>query len=196
MNMNEIFQRDTVDHKLVVRLDKSEYKHFVYAKPGSSCYSVHLIFAPGTMIVRGDMGAYVFEREYDMLEWVHGCDPDYVASKCASASAKKYDHDKTIEHILWRLNRDIEEDLDPEIQAKARNIINDLKSRFEQYTTSYEDLITETENVLDMIDGNPEVRDLISSVMESDEPSYSIPYHMHWSILAALRAVALYKELK
>jgi hypothetical protein len=63
----ERFTEDTAGHQLTVARDDGLYRHLRFRKPGTSEYWFDLVTWPGTLVIDGDMGTYVFSRTVDMF---------------------------------------------------------------------------------------------------------------------------------
>ena len=79
----EMYQNDTKDHVLTTKLDNGVYRHLVFAKPNTSCYSFSIVTWPGYLSISGDMGCYVFSRVNDMFTFFNHTDinPQYWGEK-------------------------------------------------------------------------------------------------------------------
>lgn len=84
------FTKDTQDHQMTVLLDQGVYRHIRFAQPGSSTYAYTLTTFPGSLVVAGDMGEWVFSRLHDMFEFFRGdgINPSYWAEKLDAAPCK------------------------------------------------------------------------------------------------------------
>lgn len=67
----EQFRKDTSAHVMTVQRDDGVHRHlrFRKAKPAGSEYWFDLITWPGSLVIDGDMGTYVFRRLEDMFEF-------------------------------------------------------------------------------------------------------------------------------
>lgn len=65
--MQRRFRNDIAEHKLTVQHDENGYRHLVARKPGTGMYGFDIVTFPGTLVIRGDMGTYLFTRESDMI---------------------------------------------------------------------------------------------------------------------------------
>lgn len=62
----ERFNADVSSHNMSVLLDQGVYRHLVFSN-GSWHNRFEIITTPGQLTLRGDMGAYAFARENDMI---------------------------------------------------------------------------------------------------------------------------------
>ncbi|MDR7193380.1 hypothetical protein [Luteimonas terrae] len=65
----ERFRKGTAEHQMEIVLDSGTHRHLRFSKPGTSCYSFNIVTWPGYLAISGDMGASVFSRLPDMLEF-------------------------------------------------------------------------------------------------------------------------------
>lgn len=63
------FLKDTADHQMEVVRDDGLHRHLKFRKPGTSCYGFDIVSWPGHLAISGDMGAAVFTRLQDMIEF-------------------------------------------------------------------------------------------------------------------------------
>lgn len=68
-DIKEDFLEQTKAHTMEVLLDNGYYRHLKFTNNGSNIYRYDLITYPGGLVIRGDMGTYVFERLPDMFEF-------------------------------------------------------------------------------------------------------------------------------
>lgn len=73
----ERFIEDTKDHKLTIKKDDGFYRH-LHLSSGSSDQYYEIITYPNGLIIRGDMGSYVFERLEDMFCFFRDGKDDYL----------------------------------------------------------------------------------------------------------------------
>lgn len=63
------FLHDTDAHEMAVELDQGLHRHLRFRKPGTYCYGFDIVTWPGYLAISGDMGAAVFSRTADMMEF-------------------------------------------------------------------------------------------------------------------------------
>lgn len=97
----ERFRKDTAEHQLQVIKNDGLHRHLRFRKPGTSCYGFDIVTWPGFLAITGDMGAAMFTRLHDMLEFFRsdqrtGDAPDalrinsgYWAEKCVANDGEK-----------------------------------------------------------------------------------------------------------
>lgn len=73
------------------------------AKPGTSIYAYRVTWAPGVLLVSGDIGELVvshhsFNEPWNAAAWARGADFDYFMSK--TSEQKEYDEEATKDHIV------------------------------------------------------------------------------------------------
>lgn len=72
MNKSEAlvaFCRDTAEHQMQVVRNDGLYRHLRFRRPGTYVYGFDVITWPGHLAITGDMGASVFTRTEDMLQF-------------------------------------------------------------------------------------------------------------------------------
>lgn len=103
------FLQDVALHTMRIHLDQGHYRHLRFKNPARGNYWFDLIAWPGHLAITGDMGTFVFSREYDMLAFFNEphVSPDYWAQKLVSSqdAAQQYSRE-----IFWTLvNERLEE---------------------------------------------------------------------------------------
>lgn len=67
------FMRDVKNHKMTILKNDNLYRHIRFRAPGTNCQYFDLITFPGSLLIRGDMGCWLFERCEDMFYFfLHG----------------------------------------------------------------------------------------------------------------------------
>lgn len=85
------FLKSVENHKLTIKKDDGLYRH-LHLSDGSSNRYYEIITYPNGLMIRGDMGSYVFERLEDMFRFFRNNDKDwdinsgYWTEKCKSES--------------------------------------------------------------------------------------------------------------
>lgn len=74
-------EKTFAEHAIEQRLDQGLFRSWRCKKPGTWSYGFDVTTTPGNLIVTGDLGVMVFEREADMLGWLRKSinDPHYMA---------------------------------------------------------------------------------------------------------------------
>jgi len=77
------FVRDFADNKLTILHEDGLYRHLRFQRPGSSLYWFDLVTWPGALTITGDVEAFTFKRETDMIAFFRGqrVNPQYWAEK-------------------------------------------------------------------------------------------------------------------
>lgn len=90
------FLKDTAAHELEVLLDNGLHRHMRFRRPGTGVYGFDIVTWPGYLAISGDMGASLFTRLPDMLEFFRGkpdgdlvINPAYWAEKCVANDGEK-----------------------------------------------------------------------------------------------------------
>ena len=68
-DIEQQFAGDIANHVMTVIREDGVYRHLRFAQPGTSAYHFELVTWPGYLAYTGDMGAFVFTRTHDMLEF-------------------------------------------------------------------------------------------------------------------------------
>lgn len=165
--MRTRFAKDTAGFKMTIAVDDDLYRHVRFRPTdGTSMYWFDLHTSPGVLMVRGDMGTYVFSRVDDMFAFFRGerINPVYWAEKLvADSGVRRYDAAKVSamvkaefdgvkadyspqeRRVLWEcLERDVLSHVDDEHRTKEAlfGFISYDSPRFELYIES-EDEITD-----------------------------------------------------
>lgn len=61
------FCKDVGDHQMTILKDEGLYRHIRFAVPNYFENAFEIVTVPGSLMIRGDMGCYVFERIKDMF---------------------------------------------------------------------------------------------------------------------------------
>lgn len=99
------FLKDVDRHTLHVLRDEGLYRHLRFKRAGTMCMHFDIITWPGYLCYTGDMGAFVFTRLPDMLQFFRRADDRryridfrYWAEKCEAINKgdgiKKFSHEK------------------------------------------------------------------------------------------------------
>lgn len=75
--------KNFADHQIEQRLNQGAFRYWYCGKAQSSMYYFSITTVPGRLIIAGDIGLLVLEREYDMLQWARQTTEDisYFAGK-------------------------------------------------------------------------------------------------------------------
>jgi hypothetical protein len=127
-----IFRRDTAKHKLTVLHDDGLYRHLRLSAPSTGHAWYELVTWPGTLTIRGGMGAYTFSRTTDMLDFfrrsAYAGQPNlhYWEEKADAidvhSGTRGYSEDLLRERIAEDVARQAEDDLDDRLRSKAEEL--------------------------------------------------------------------------
>ena len=67
--VHERFKKDTAEHQMTVLRDDGLYRHLRFRKPGTGIYGFDIVTWPGYLAISGDMGASMFTRLEDMIQF-------------------------------------------------------------------------------------------------------------------------------
>ncbi len=109
--LEELALKAFKDHELTVLEDydiKTLKGEYVWAKPNTGIYSVHIIFRNSTIIMYGDIGTWVLRQPGIDLPWLRGSvdSPNYLFEKLTREHNRKYNADKTKAYALECLEQD------------------------------------------------------------------------------------------
>lgn len=106
-HVEERFPKEVAGHTMTRLLDQGLYRHLRFANGDSSTQAFDLLTYPGGLMIRGDMGCFVFERNgsIDMFQFFRDdgagrrCNEEYWETKCTAQSVwgdgiRKYDPDE------------------------------------------------------------------------------------------------------
>jgi hypothetical protein len=115
------FGNDVDLHVMDVRHNDGLYRHLGFSKSGNrSPYWFELVTWPGSLTIRGDMGAFTFARTDDMFGFFRtgrDINPGYWSEKLIATSGEKaYSEDVFKQHVT-ELAKVHAEGLDPEEAA-------------------------------------------------------------------------------
>ena len=107
---------------------------YIFKRPNTNMYSIHIIFRPNTIIVYGDTQPNVIFRQGGIdLPWLNGAvnDPNYMFQK-ATQSLREYDAYATLKyaHELLLCDENMTE-------AEALKILNDVDWVFEHQAVDF-----------------------------------------------------------
>lgn len=120
----ESFLKDVKDHKLTIVKEDGVYRHLKF-KGKDFAFHFDMITYPGGLLMRGDMGTWVFERTEDMFAFFRNhngeleINPGYWSEKCVSESVfgngiRVFDPDGFRECVISHWEEYFEEDLESE----------------------------------------------------------------------------------
>ncbi|NUS14538.1 MAG: hypothetical protein HOY69_24590 [Streptomyces sp.] len=99
------FKLDVAKHKLTVLHEDGLYRHLRARTPKTNAYWFDITTWPGTLTITGDMGAFVFSREPDMLPLFrsdHGrINPHYWAQKEQTGAPTKTYSEDVFRQVVW-----------------------------------------------------------------------------------------------
>lgn len=126
------------EHTIEQRLDQGLFRSWRCKRPGSWNYGFDVTTIPGSLIVTGDMGVMVFEREADMLPWlktgIRNNERDYMAGKVhRDIKVREYCPEVAREEIV-EIGRRIKPDNFPRIftSSTGRMDYKQVKERFKE----------------------------------------------------------------
>lgn len=130
--VKERFDKDVATHTMTVVLDQDLHRHLQFRRPGTRGYWFDVITWPGTFVIDGDMGTFIFRRERDMFEFFRSSaptiNPMYWAEKCVAGVTEEFSMDSFTstmqtyldEYIQYSADLPDPEDLEPE-EVKERD---------------------------------------------------------------------------
>lgn len=121
----ELAHQAFAGHTLTTLADRGPFRQWRCGKPGCCNHAFRVTTWPGVLIVTGDLGALVLERDADMVAWARGAihSVDYFASKAArELEVKEFDPDVAREWIDLRV---AEYGMGAELAADLRSALED-----------------------------------------------------------------------
>lgn len=140
--ITERFPQDIQNHVLTVIKDEGIHRHLTFKQVDSSSYWFEIVTWPGTLCIKGDMGAFVFSRIPDMFNFF-GCDdgakirinPGYWSEKIEAGNFKEFSAEKVKKELMDSF-KDWEEST-----SKDRAFIKEEKKKIKKILSSLEDEI-------------------------------------------------------
>lgn len=199
----EQFCKDVAGHKMTVLKDDGLYRHVRFAVPHYFENAFELVTVPGSLMIRGDMGCYVFERIDDMFAFFRTkgvpeneavgirfrINPTYWAEKLASVSRheglkafswESYAHAVREAFESWKAYKEPSSDAEKEMWALIEDELLD-----EEMIRSVE---LAQKAVFDFSHDGPDFSDFF----EVDIEQYT--HHFLWCCAAIAWGVAYYDE--
>lgn len=185
------FTRDAGKHEMTVFRDDGLYRHLRFRQPldpekktWTGAYWFEIVTWPGSLLINGDVGTYVFSREPDMLEFFRGHQPNphYWAQKTRNAADVRAYSDAMFRQLVGERIAELTE-YDPQ-RAKA------LRAESAEFSAG--DYYNEGEARELLADW--ERRDLISGSWEWDLTDWT--YRFLWCCHAVPWGIAKYDEAR
>lgn len=210
-----LFALDTAEHKMTVIQDNGLYRHLRFRKPGTGMYGFDIITWPGSLVIKGDMGTYLFSRTEDMFEFFGTGDmnPGYWAEKTPgygrkNESIKTYDAETVrgyiasyIEDAVSEAAADAEcehddvEDVAIATSKYRRRLMEHINSELFPDTVDYfNPSLSEEEMHQALADFEFEGREFWSDTWEWDLTTYT--HQFLWCCLAIPYAIRTYRSTK
>ena len=206
--VHERFKKDTAEHQMTVLRDDGLYRHLRFRKPGTGIYGFDIVTWPGYLAISGDMGASMFTRLEDMIQFFRqdpdgelSINPGYWHEKCVAndGDAKEFSRDLLTAYVKDSFDNFVKESkdedgVDPEWAA-------DLWSEI-------------TSDIVGQADETPTVQTAIEAMQEFEpedelykefrfhdawEASRSLEdytFHFLWRLYAIAHAVRAYDAAK
>lgn len=209
MNRADVLQqflKDTASHELEVLIDSGVHRHLRFRRPGTYCYGFDVVTYPGHLVISGDMGASVFARLPDMLEFFRESDeahrragglsinPGYWAEKLVAndGAPKKFERERFRELVLSRFNDFVEGHDLPDWAS-------DLWAEIEGEVLAFDD--ETTQGAIAAMDRFEPTDERYSAfrfhdAWESASTMEDYTFHFLWRLYAVASAVRLYDEMK
>jgi len=207
------FLRDTAEHKMEVVLDQGLHRHLKFRKPGTGCYGFDIVTWPGYLAISGDMGAAMFTRLPDMLEFFRD-KPDrhdaggglyincgYWAEKCVAndGEKKEFDTDLFRECVKARFDEYVEEHTEEgeAPPAWAAELWEEIEQDVLLTTEDHESTFFAIKNMDEFKPDGAEYEGFrFSDAWESSNSLEDYRFHFIWRLYAIAYAVRAYDETK
>ena len=207
------FLRDTAEHKMEVVLDQGLHRHLKFRKPGTGCHGFDIVTWPGYLAISGDMGAAMFTRLPDMLEFFRD-KPDrhdaggglyincgYWAEKCVAndGEKKEFDTDLFRECVKARFDEYVEEHTEEgeAPPAWAAELWEEIEQDVLLTTEDHESTFFAIKNMDEFKPDGAEYEGFrFSDAWESSNSLEDYRYHFIWRLYAIAYAVKYYDAFK
>lgn len=197
----ERFLEETKNHKLLIIKDDGIYRHLRMKSDSFNMY-YEIITYPEGLLIRGDMGTFIFERTEDMFQFFNsGINKDgeisinsgYWEEKCQTSSnfgagIKEFDSDKFLKHV--------KDDFESYFDNGESEEKNQVWEEIEDQILS----VGHNENELQNAINNFDIQSYINTKFSFEcfwEHSYSkYSFHFIWCLYAIVLAIKEYNLTK
>jgi hypothetical protein len=141
-NITEQFLKDVKNHTVKVLYDVGLYRHYSASNNNSSIDYFEVLTYPGGIMIRGDRGVYVWERNVDSLEWFKTSDINYLATKVVAVDKCSTVWEYSHEEFIKIFTEELKEFFDDKIPENIQESLETLQTEF----------VTTKDNVRDVLD--------------------------------------------
>ena len=197
------FLKDTAYHTMTIHLDHGLYRHLEFShNHGSNC-RYDLLTYPGGLVIRGDMGTYVFERTPDMFKFfdkggrVHETNPFYWSEKVQAQDRQshiwEFDQALASEQVLTELK-------EWEADENERSVFNRKAVDPEELKELQENRAEEIRSFLREVFSEEMLRAGLDEVFPgpdwSDVQFDEYTFHFLWCLCAIVKGIHVYHTNK
>lgn len=128
------------DHEIKREHRKGVFRHYRCGnKDGSSNYLFFVTTTPCFMFITGDIGDFIWRREYDMIDWARSAinSPGYFAEKVVAGEVWEYDPDMARDSVKELIDECDGDDV--KVKSAAQEILDttDFDSQHEFVMDAY-----------------------------------------------------------
>lgn len=196
--MKERFLKNVAHHQMKIKLDQGSHRHLVFRNPKCSFDWFEIVTWPGSLVITGDMGTYVFSRTEDMFRFFRGHEEPnlgYWAEKVQAGASggkscvKEFSIRIFKERVIEELRETDLDDLPGGSRAKIlRALREEVFAPLEDYDSTHEEahrLLSEFEYEGDQV---------FPDSFEMDFTEYTT--HFQWCCWAIIWAIGKYDTAK
>lgn len=205
----ERFKKDTANHQMVIVRDDGLYRHIRFRRPETYAYGFDIVTWPGYLAISGDMGASLFTRLDDMLEFFRETperhdkadglyiNPSYWLEKCVAndGEAKEFSTDLLSAYVRSAFDEYVKDQEDDD--GRDPEWADDLWEEIEQEIISRADDNPSVETAIKAMDEFAPDDERFSGfrfvdAWESASSLEDYTFHFLWRLYAIAYAVRAY----
>lgn len=128
----EAFYKYAPDYKVTIEADSGVCRTIFVGIPGRSEGHFRVLTAPGVLVITGDYGSFIFERERDMFGFFGGADREpntqYWREKVQAGKTQEFCEETFFESIRWEFTCWAEGRVEDE--ADVPRVVDNLMAAF------------------------------------------------------------------
>jgi hypothetical protein len=199
------FLRDVRDHEITIIKDDGVYRHLRFKRKDSGTFWFDIVTWPGFLAYSGDMGAYMFSRCDDMLDFFRMDSDDFNYKSDKKLNINPYYWSEKLESVSQYGGGTLEYDEDA-FRERVTEFFDDYCRDAEFDETQRDELWEEiSDSVLSYADEEHRAYDAVSEFSEGDfefvdffdaGSTNRYTYHFIWCLYAIVWGIGLYDEKK